>query len=293
MKKVSIIILNWNGKEFLLGCLNSIKNHTSYTNYEIIVVDQGSKDGSIKMLEEEFPEVKVIKNPTNYGIPKGTNQAFDEANGDYFFLMGNDTRVTDGWLENAVKVIESDPKICTVGSTQIGSEDYFNKRYKPRNVVKKRANVNSVGMLIRRKVFERIGGYDEKNFSPYGGDETDWNFRATNVGYRIVEAGDVVIAHLHTSSDTRRQNPDQRLLLESHRLKSYLYNLSLFNFLKRIPGIGLIFLSSFEQGATGIILKSYWYNLQDWRIVLNERRKRKEITRRLQEEQKKVGDVWF
>lgn len=125
-----------------------------------------------------------------------------------------------------------------------------------RGVIKERANVNSVGILIRRKVYERIGGYDEANFTPYGGDETDWNFRAANVGYRIVKAGNVVIAHLH-SSDAKKQNPEQRLLLETHRLKAMLYNPSFFQFLKRIPGLDLILLNSFGEGTTPIILNSY------------------------------------
>lgn len=292
MKKVSIIILNWNGRENLRNCLNSIKEHTEYPNYEVIVVDQGSRDGSVEMLEEEFPWVRVIKNPVNYGIPRGTNQAFAIAEGDYFFLLGNDTLVAEGWLENAVKIMESDPRICTVGSTQISFEDYYAGRYELRDVVRKRANVNSVGMLMRRKVYERIGGYDEANFSPYGGDETDWNFRAANLGYRIVEAGNVVIAHLH-SSDTRRQNPEQRLLLETHRLKAYLYNLSFLQFLKRIPGLGLILLRSIREGATLLILRSYWINIKNWRNILQERKKRREIVKKLREEQRRTGEAWF
>lgn len=286
-KKVSIIILNWNGKEVLKDCLNSIKNNTNYPNYETIVVDQGSKDGSVEMLDSEFTWVKSIKNPTNFGIPKATNQAFGIAEGDYFFLLGNDTLVAEHWLENAVKVIESDSRICTVGSTQIGFEDYYNKNYKLQNIVKKKANVNSVGMLIQREVYERIGGYDEENFSPYGGDETDWNFRATNLGYLIVETGRVVIAHLH-SSDTKRQNPDQRLLLETHRLRAYLYNLSFFQFLKRIPGLGLIFLTSLGEGTTKIVLKSYWNNIKNWRNILKERKKRKDIAKKIRHEQKRI-----
>jgi hypothetical protein len=292
MKKVSIIILNWNGRENLRNCLNSIKRNTGYPAYEVIVVDQGSTDGSVEMLEGEFPWVRVIKNPRNYGIPRGTNQAFEIAEGDYFFILGNDTLVAEGWLENAVKIMESDPRISTVGSTQISFESYYSKNYKPRSIVRQRANVNSVGMLIKRKVYERIGGYDEANFSPYGGDETDWNFRAANLGYCIVEAGNVIIAHLH-SSDTKKQNPEQRLLLETHRLQAYLYNLSFFQFLKRIPGLFLIFLNSLKEGTTRIILRSYWLNIRNWRNILREKKRREEITRKLKEEQLKIGGEWF
>jgi hypothetical protein len=292
MKKVSIIILNWNGKPHLKNCLESIKRNTKYPNYEVIITDQGSKDGSVEMLEKEYPWVRLIKNPKNYGIPKGTNQAFAIAKGEYFFLLGNDTLVTPKWLENAVKILESDRRICTVGSTQINADTYHNKKYTLKNTLRKRANVNSVGMLIRRKVYERIGGYDEANFSPYGGDETDWNFRATNLGYKIVEAGNVVIAHLH-STDTKRQNPNQYLLLNEHRLKAMLYNLSFLDFLKRIPGLGLIFINSFKRRQTLILLRSYWNNVRNWQNILDEKKKRKEITKRLKEEQRRFGEEWF
>lgn len=288
MKTVSIIILNWNGKEHLKNCLLSIRNNTNYPSYEVIVVDQGSVDGSLEMIKRDFPEVRLIENPENVGIPKASNQAFNIARGDYFFLLGNDTEVFEGWMENAVKIMESYPEICTVGSTQMGINDM--KTYVSRDTLKKRANVNSVGMLIRRKVIDEIGVYDEANFSPYGGDETDWNFRATNAGYRIVEAGNVVIAHLH-STDTKRQNPNQRLLLETNRLKAYLFNLSLFQFVKRVPGLGLIFIQSFSDGTTKVILKSYLFNIKNWRTVLKERKKRKDVLEILRQKRSKAGEV--
>jgi GT2 family glycosyltransferase len=284
MNKVSIIILNWNGKEHLKNCLLSIRKNTKYPDYEIIVVDQGSVDGSVEMIKGDFQEVRLIENPENFGIPKASNQAFNIAEGEYFFLLGNDTEVFEGWMENAVKIMEAYPDICTVGSTQVGFDDM--DTYVSKDSMKKRANVNSVGMLIRRSVVDEIGGYDEENFTPYGGDETDWNFRATNAGYRIVEAGNVVVAHLH-STDTKKQNPDQRLLLETHRLKAYLFNLSLLQFAKRMPGLGLIFVQSFKEGTTGVILKSYWNNVRNWRTVLKERKKRKDVINKIKEKRKR------
>ena len=292
MKKVSIIILNWNGKEVLKGCLDSIKNHTTYPNYEIIIVDQGSKDGSVEMLEKEFPYVKLIKNEYNLGIPKATNQAMKIAHGEYFALLGNDTIVTLGWLENMVKLTESDKRIASVGSTLISPTQLKSRDYRLTNGYRERSNVPSISMLMRKKVVDRIGYYDEENFSPYGGDETDWNYRARNIGYKVVEARNSIVAHVG-SHDTKRQNPNQYLLLNEHRLKAMLYSLSLIDFLKRIPGLGLIFINSFKEGTTPILLKSYWNNIKNWRNILQERKKRKEITRRLWEEQKKVGEGWF
>ena len=90
MKKsplVSIIILNWNGRELTKSCLESIRKNTDYSNYEIIVIDQGSKDNSIELFEKEFPEVRLFKNNKNIGFSAGNNLGFRNANGKYLSLI--------------------------------------------------------------------------------------------------------------------------------------------------------------------------------------------------------------
>lgn len=288
MKKVSVIILNWNGKKHLRDCLLSIRRDI-YPHREIIVIDQGSKDGSVEMLEKEFPEVILIQNKENLGIPKATNMAFRIADGDYLLLLGNDTIVGENCTENLVKVMESNNRICSVSATLISSPL---DEYLKHDIDIEKSNVSSVAMLMKRKTLDHIGYYDEENFSPYGGDETDWNYRARNVGYKIIETRRCAVVHVG-GVDTKKQNPNQYLLLNEHRLKAMLYTLSFFDFTKRIPGLGLIFLNSIKEGKTLIILKSYWNNVKNWENVLRERRKRKEIARRLREEQKVVGEKWF
>lgn len=289
MKKVSIIILNWNGKELTRACLNSIKKNTEYPNYEIIVVDNGSTDGSVEMLEKDFPEVRLVKNRENLGFGGGNNQGIEIAKGDYLFLLNNDTLVTKGWLSSAVEIMESNSKVASVGSALVAPKAQLNDGV---NFDKEKDTVCGAAMLMKRKVVERIGAFDVENFSPIYGEETDWNYRARNVGYKVIETSRSRVVHLGSVS-TKKQNPDQYLLLNTHRLKAMLYNDSPLSFLKRIPGLGLIFLRSFGEGMTLLLFRSYWNNLKSWRNILEERRKRKEINRKLRDEQRRVGGAWF
>lgn len=290
MKKISIIILNWNGKDLTRNCLNSVKKHTKYKNYEIIVLDQGSKDGSIKMLEKKFPYVKLIKNKTNVGFGKGSNQVMKIAKGDYFFLLSNDTLVTSGWLENTVKIMEFNNRIASIGSTLI-SPNEVNYQQKAKDIEKD--TVCGAAMLMRRKAIERVGFFDTKNFSPAYGEETDWNYRARRAGYKIVETKRSIVAHIGSVTAKRLPNTNQYILLNTHRLKAMLYNDSMFSFLKRIPGLGLIFLTSFGEKNTHLLLKSYWNNIKNFKNIMKERKKRKKLLKKIKAEQKEIGEEWF
>ncbi|MDI6654718.1 MAG: glycosyltransferase family 2 protein [Candidatus Hydrothermarchaeota archaeon] len=292
MKKVSIIILNWNGKELTKNCLNSIRERTEYPDYEVIVVDNGSTDGSVEMLEREFPEVKLIKNDRNLGFGRGNNQGMEIAQGEYFFLLNNDTLVTRGWLTNAVEIMESDNRIASVGSTLIPPSEVGQVEYIQRGKDRQRDTVCGAAMLMKRKAAKRIGMFDVENFSPIYGEETDWHYRARALGYTVIETKKSVVVHIGSVA-TKKQNPNQYLLLNTHRLKAMLYNDSPVSFLKRIPGLGLVFIHSINERMTMLLLKSYWNNIKNWRNILKERKKRKEIARRLREEQERVGEEWF
>ncbi len=291
MKKVSIIILNWNGRELTCSCLRSIKEETDYPDYEVIVVDNGSTDGSQEMLKREFPWARLIENPRNLGFARGNNQGMEVAEGDYHFLLNNDTTVTKGWLAKAVEVLESDPRIASVGSTLV-PPDWDEKPPEASEVEKD--TVCGAAMLVRRKVIERIGPLDDRNFSPIYGEETDWNYRARNIGYRVVETGRSVIKHIGSVDTTKgTTKPYQYVLMNTHRLKAMLYNDGPLSFLRRIPGLGLIFLRSIQEGTTGLLLRSYWNNVKGWRNILEERGRRQALARRLREERGRVGERWY
>src|SRR3990167_10274907 len=88
--ELSVIIINWNTKTLLKDCLNSIYKFTKEINFELIVVDNGSKDGSQAMVKKKFPQVKLILNKANLGFTKANNQGIKVAKGKYVLLLNSD-----------------------------------------------------------------------------------------------------------------------------------------------------------------------------------------------------------
>lgn len=95
---ISVILVNYNTKDLLYNCLKSIYKHTSGVSYEIIVSDNGSIDGSLEMLEKEFPKVIIVKNMDNLGFGKANNRGVEQARGKYVFLLNTDTIITNNSL---------------------------------------------------------------------------------------------------------------------------------------------------------------------------------------------------
>lgn len=109
--KVSIVILNWNGRKFLEQFLPFVFA-TEYVNYEVIVADNGSSDDSILFLEQQYPSVRLIRFTENYGFAKGYNEALKQIQCDYYMLLNSDVEVEPGWLNPMVALLESDPGIA-------------------------------------------------------------------------------------------------------------------------------------------------------------------------------------
>ena len=102
---VTIIIVNWNSRENLEDCLNSLFK-ISYKNYEVIVVDNGSTDDSVEFVEKNFPKVIIVKSKVNLGFAGGNNLGFRKSQGRYILLLNNDTIVTSDFLSKLVKFME-------------------------------------------------------------------------------------------------------------------------------------------------------------------------------------------
>jgi len=272
---VSIIILNWNGRELTRKCLKSIKKNTDYQNYEIIVVDQGSKDGSVEMIEKYFPNVMIIKNRKNVGFAAGNNQGFAKAKGKYFFMLSNDVMVTKGWLTNVVNVAEADKYIASIGSLEVTPDKYSHGNFSASDKTEDVETTLGAAMLIRRDVVENIGGLDAEHFSPIYGEENDWCYRARNAGYRIVRANDSVIIH-HGLATVKKEFDESYyfVLRETNRIKAMLFNLPISKLFRFIPGLGLIFITSLLSGRLHFVLKSYWYILSNLKEIMKIRKKR-------------------
>ncbi len=111
LPKVAIVILTWNGRKFLERFLPSVVAST-YSNHEIIIVDNNSEDDSIDFLKTHYPSLSIIQNAGNWGFAKGYNEALKQISSDYYVLLNSDVEVTPNWLEPMVDLLESDTSIA-------------------------------------------------------------------------------------------------------------------------------------------------------------------------------------
>ena len=106
MKKLSIVILNWNGAEMLRQYLPSVVAHSKGEGIEVCVADNGSTDNSLEVMRQEFPDVRLILLDKNYGFAEGYNRALAEVDAEYSLLLNSDVEVTEGWLEPMLEYMD-------------------------------------------------------------------------------------------------------------------------------------------------------------------------------------------
>ena len=112
--KLSVIIVNWNNSDLLRECITSVHQNTQ-TPHEVIVVDNGSVDGSVEMVRKDFPKDILIANADNKGFSAANNQGLRAAHGDFFLLLNNDTKVHPGALDNLVGFLEKNGQAGACG----------------------------------------------------------------------------------------------------------------------------------------------------------------------------------
>lgn len=258
---VSIIILNWNGKEHLKKCLKSIKA-ISYPSYEVIVVDNNSTDGSKEMIEKEFGSVKLIKNQKNLGYAGGNNRGIEESKGKYIFILNNDTEVNKGFLEPLVKVLDSDksvgcvqPKLVygdhrdllnAVGSylTSTGFLYHYGYRKNADLPMYNRPlsiySAKGAAMLLRKSALDKVGLFDEDFFIFF--EETDLCHRLWLAGYKVKYEPASTIFH-YEAVDTSRQMKDftRNYLSFRNRIASFMINLEFGNMILIFVPLSLIY----------------------------------------------------
>jgi GT2 family glycosyltransferase len=186
----------------LENCLNSVYENVGNTiTYEVIVVDNNSQDGTLKMLQEKFPTVQIIDNNENLGFAKANNQAMRRAQGRYFLLLNNDTFVFQDSLEKLIKFMDDDKSIGAV-SPRLLNEDGKTTQYQGSSLNKKIWNsakpvpvkfISGAAFLIRREAYEKIGGLDEKFF--FYNEDLDWCLRLLKSGWKIYYYPQSIVIH--------------------------------------------------------------------------------------------------
>jgi O-antigen biosynthesis protein len=233
--KASIIIPVFNKLELTRQCLTTLASITTMPEYEVIVVDNASSDGTAEFLAELGGDVQVISNPENYGFAVACNQGANAARGEFLLFLNNDTIPTDGWLNALVDEVERHPDVAVVGSkllyedgtiqhagvafSRIVFTPYHIYRKFPADspMVNRRREfqcVTGACMLVRRDVFEQAGRFDEgfKN----GFEDVDLCLKIRERGWRIVYRPDSVVYHLESQTPGRKTHDrdNARRLLE-------------------------------------------------------------------------------
>lgn len=114
MKKVSVVILNWNGRDLLRKYLPSVCRYSITEDSDVYVADNGSDDDSLDILETEFPQVRIIRLKENYGFAEGYNRAIRKITSPYVVLLNSDVEVTDGWLDPLIEFADENPDVAAI-----------------------------------------------------------------------------------------------------------------------------------------------------------------------------------
>lgn len=214
----SIVIITYNNFEYTRQCLESIYEKTEWPDFEVIVVDNDSRDGTPGLLSEyaeEYANFRVILNPTNEGFARGNNIGAAAATGEYLIFLNNDTVVTAGWLSGLIRYLQ-DPTVGMVGpvTNASGNEtrirvDYGDlvemKAFALEHTTSHQGQSFEILMLafmcvaMRRNVFEEIGPLDER-FGLGMFEDDDYALRLKQNGYKLLCAEDVFIHHWGSAS---------------------------------------------------------------------------------------------
>ena len=220
---ISVIIVSWNVRDLLTACLDSLPGACD-DPLEIIVVDSASTDGTAAMLRERFPQVRLLAQDTNVGFSRGCNIGLQAAQGELMLLLNPDTVVRPGALTALAAALTADPAAGLAGpltfngdgsvqSTRRRFPDFWTgvfdtpwlQRFAPGRIARYHMSdlpddgqyavdwVQGSAILLRRALYEQIGGLDEGYFM-YS-EELDWCWRARAAGWRALFAGSAHIVH--------------------------------------------------------------------------------------------------
>ncbi|MFA4967662.1 MAG: glycosyltransferase family 2 protein [Candidatus Margulisiibacteriota bacterium] len=200
MTDLSIIIVNLNNSKILKECLDSVYKTTKKYKFEIMVVDNGSIDGSQSMIKELFPQVKLIENNKNLGFAKANNQGLKIANGRYSLLLNNDTIVKEGafdrmieFMDNNLKAGACGPKLLNIDGTIQHQGSILGKRFWISALPVEVDFVVGACLMVKKEVIEKVGLMDENLF--FYNDDLDWCMSIRKAGYKVYYLPQAEVIH--------------------------------------------------------------------------------------------------
>lgn len=322
---ISVVIPNWNGRQYLNTCLNALQRQT-YPNIEVIVVDNGSEDDSVSFLESNYSDfVRVVKLPENYGFDRGVNEGIKVSKGDYIATLNNDTEADENWLKKLIEGFSVGDEVGMCASKilfyyerdvidKVGHVMYRDGLNKGRGCMQKNHGQfdkseevffpDGCAALYKKKMLDQIGLFEESFFA-YG-DDAELGFRARLFGWTCIYIPTAVVYHIH-SGTTSPYSKLKIFLIERNRfwLAVKLFPLP---FLLASPYYTVIrffwhtYAAFFSLGSAGsfkeqhssfqlffILIKSYLSGIKGLPYIL---RKRKEIQNNKVVDNKQIRE-WF
>lgn len=317
---VSVIILNHNGRDYLGPCLSSVLN-SAYEEFEVILVDNGSVDGSLEYIRRYFPEhkrLKVIPLDRNHGFAQGNNIGYQYADRrtKYLICLNNDTEAEPDWIQEIVRKMEQDPligaaqpkirlmsdraKIDAVG----GIMDYYGRTFSLGNRETDRGQYDAVeeifyasgaAIALKKEVLEEVGLFDPSYFTYY--EDTDLCWRIRLAGYNIVLVSTATVYHWGGATTERKGNGDAIMAAQfrifhpcKNHLMTMLKNYSCINIIRyalpfsfRILGVALLRVIEGKTTEGFAYIRALWWVLTNSGTTMKKRRQ-------IQKEIRKVRD---
>jgi GT2 family glycosyltransferase len=227
---LSIIIVAWNVRDLVLDCLASLDAAQLEISCEVMLVDNGSVDGTVEAVRRQFPDTQVIALPRNIGFGAGNNQGLLKMSGRYAVLLNSDTIALPGGIERCVRYLDEHPDVGVVGPQLLNPDRskqncihnsptlvsellsqsllrrlfparYPSKRIDYREPIEVEA-VLGAALFVRREVIQEVGPIDEDYF--FFLEETDWCHRIRERGWRVVHLPDAHVIHLYGESTKKK-----------------------------------------------------------------------------------------
>lgn len=215
--EISVIIPNWNGIDFLPYCLNSLRDQT-FKEFEIIVVDNGSTDGSADFISRNYSNIKLVKFKKNRGFSKAVNEGIRVAKGKYLLLLNNDVEADPELIKNLHSVVlNKGANFCACRMMNFYNRDIIDgagdgytregkafrigwgeKSGNKFNKVKGVFGACAGASFYKRELFEEVGLFDVDFFAYQ--EDTDWNFRANLMGFKCLYIPNAVVFHVGSST---------------------------------------------------------------------------------------------
>jgi GT2 family glycosyltransferase len=294
--KVSIIITTYNNQEIISECLNSIDEQT-YKDFECILIDDNSADDTLKIIKNKFRWVRIITNNINVGPSINRNKGINQSEGEFILTIDSDVILEKEWIRKQVDFLKKDDKCGIVGSKLIyyGTKDKINSIgggmtltgigfdiINTRSIKKELISNNnsenkievlyvcSAAMMIKRKILDEIGLFDEDFF--YGHEDTDLCWRTNIRGYKVYSNLDASAIH-HTSFTMKKRPAILYYYANKNRVTSLIKNYELHNVIIYLPVLLLlIFIDVIFRSFRIEKLKSIIWNLKNIKNTLNKRK---------------------